>query len=283
MENDMRAVLDRKLTIVSACFVAASCAASFASAAVVYTYNFGLDRTYTDGAPATTISTTDTGVLSFTLINPLAAGTTTQIHAETGASVALPGGYDFNGIANTTNVIDFYGSTGSGVPFGVTALNPSSTVYDTNADPNIVTLQNSGYSVFDGSVTTDASGNIVAWSLHMAGNYNGNFSETDRTIGSTFLFPPAERYALTITSEFGTGSYKPIEGTYDYIRLGNGASFYNGVNNECTALAPCKAGTWTSQADNPAPIPAVASLLAFGCLGLRRRVACSAAKVQRLI
>jgi hypothetical protein len=273
MENDMRAVLIRKLTIAGGYLVAASCAASSAGAAVVYTYNFGLDRTYTDGAPATTISTTDTGVLRFTLINPLAAGTTTQIHAETGASAALPGGYDYNGIANTTNVIDFYGATGNGVPFGVTAFNPTSTVYDTNADPNIVTLQSSGYSVFDGSVTTDIAGNIVAWALRMSGNYNGNYSEAERTIGPTFLFPPNERYAITITNQF-----KPIEGTYDYIRLGNGANYYNGVNFECTTQVPCKAGTWTSQADNPVPIPAVASLLLLGCVGLRRRLAFDAKK-----
>ncbi|GAB3257686.1 PEP-CTERM sorting domain-containing protein [Chitinimonas naiadis] len=145
--------------------VAAACAAvlltsmGVAHADVTYTFNSGpVAVGVTQLGSDYVVSTNPAGFnignpfsASLTFASVLAPNSTIQLNAETG-------GYDFAGPANQGGVLAY--ATNSFPNYAITS---NIAGYVSGQAGSLIDLVR--YSVLDGSVTTDANGNIVAWDL----------------------------------------------------------------------------------------------------------------------
>jgi hypothetical protein len=251
-------------------------AVTAAQASVIYTFNpgpivFGYDNQssaaigFTSDPPQSTSASA-----SFTLTNALATNATTTLVAELG-------GFDLLGGPNTGGVEAF--SAGG---FAFPGITSNAASYTLRSDANSISVFR--YSTLDGTVTTDATGNIVDWNLRFT------LFEVNGT-GEIWIGPgaPPPGFPPLFTTSVDMGTFlnsnpRLISQSVAVLDGVVGPATLNGTAYDEVFGDPGPVqlhrftgvrGNWTSDAANPVPAPAAAWILALGVLalgGMRKRV-----------
>jgi hypothetical protein len=252
-------------------------AMSHVEASVIYTFNaapitLGYDSgggggTGVVGYRNTTPPFAGSANAQIEFANALAPNSTTVFRSELG-------GYDLLGAPNTGGVLSY--SSPSVASFGV-----SSDITPYLVGEDALTVRVFRYSTLEGSLTTDALGNITAWDVQ--------FLLYELSGGSAFLWkgpspPPSDFPALSISS-LDMATFLNSASTAFNINVG----VLDGVVGDTTLSATVfdrvfgdpgpvqltrfttAAGTWSSNATNNVPVPLSATLLLIGFAALCTR------------